>query len=141
MTSGSVRRRVARHSKTMGLIRKRRQKAPSVPVPQTSPGYRDVHRREPTSSSYPSGLTNRKWEVLEPLRAKVKNLRRRKPVYPQRDMLNAIFCFARTGCQWRHDRTPHDHRIRPADTQDRRWSLARNSGGTHPLRVSQIFMG
>ncbi len=92
---------ISKALKTMGFTRKRRQKAPSVPAPQTPPRYRDVHRREPTSSTYPSSLTDREWEVLEPVLAKVKDPRGRKPMHPPRDILNAIFYVARTGCQWR----------------------------------------
>ena len=85
----------------MGFRRERRRKAVSAPSPQTPPRYREVHRREPTPSSYPSSLTDREWEVLEPLLAKVKDPRGRKPVHPPREILNAIFYAARTGCQWR----------------------------------------
>ncbi len=85
----------------MGFRRERRRKAASAPTPQTPPRYRDVHRREPTRSTYPSSLTDREWEVLEPLLAKVKDPRGRKPVHSPRDILNAIFYAARTGCQWR----------------------------------------
>lgn len=92
---------ISKALKAMGFCRKRRQKAPSVPAPQTPPRYRDVHRREPTCSTYPSSLTDREWEVLEPVLAKVKDPRGRKPVHPPRDILNAIFYVARTGCQWR----------------------------------------
>lgn len=87
--------------KAMGFSRKKRQKAPSVPAPQTPPRYRDVHRREPTSSTYPSSLTDREWEILEPILAKVKDPRGRKPKHSPRDILDAIFYIARTGCQWR----------------------------------------
>ena len=92
---------ISKALKAMEFCRKRRQKAPSVPAPQTPSRYRDVHRREPTSSTYPSSLTDREWEVLEPVLAKVKDPRGRKPVHPPRDILNAIFYVARTGCQWR----------------------------------------
>lgn len=85
----------------MGFRREKRRKAVSVPAPQTPPRYREVHRREPTRSSYPSSLTDQEWEVLEPLLAKVKDPRGRKPIHPPRDILNAIFYAARTGCQWR----------------------------------------
>jgi transposase len=92
---------ISKALKEMGFVRKKRQKAPSVSARQTPPRYRDMHRREPTSSTYPSSLTDREWEVLEPLLAKVKDPRGRKPVHPPRDILNAIFYVARTGCQWR----------------------------------------
>ena len=50
---------VSKALKEMGCVRKKRQKAPFVPAPQTPPRYRDIHRREPTSSTYPSSLTDR----------------------------------------------------------------------------------
>lgn len=87
--------------KAMGFRRERRRKAASTPAPQTPPRYRDVHRRAPTDSTYPSSLTDREWEVLEPVLAKVKDPRGRKPVHSPRAILNAIFYAARTGCQWR----------------------------------------
>ncbi len=87
--------------KVMGFRRERRLKAASAPTPQSPPRYQDVHRREPTPSTYPSSLTDREWEILEPLLAKVRDPRGRKPVHPPRTILNAIFYAARTGCQWR----------------------------------------
>lgn len=92
---------ISRALKSMGFTRERRRKPPSVPAPQTPPRYRPEHRREPTRSAYPSSLTDREWEVLEPLLAKIKDPRGRKPIHPPRDVLNAIFYAARTGCQWR----------------------------------------
>ena len=87
--------------KAMGFRRERKRKATSAPAPQAPPRYRDMHRRKPTASTYPSSLTDREWEVLEPLLAKVKDPRGRKPVHSPRTILNAIFYAARTGCQWR----------------------------------------
>ena len=87
--------------KALGFRRERRAKAASALTPQNPPRYRDVHRRQPTGSTYPSSLTDREWEVLEPLLAKVKDPRGRKPVHSPRAILNAIFYAARTGCQWR----------------------------------------
>lgn len=92
---------ISKALKVMGFRRERRRKAASVPAPQAPPRYREVHRREPTDSAYPSSLTDREWEVLEPLLAKVKDPRGRKPVHSPRTILNAIFYAARTGCQWR----------------------------------------
>jgi len=87
--------------KAMGFRRERPRKAESVPAPQSPPRYRDVHRRKLTPSTYPSSLTDREWEVLEPVLAKVRDPRGCKPVHPPRSILNAIFYVARTGCQWR----------------------------------------
>jgi transposase len=92
---------ITRALKAMGFRRERKRKAASAPTQQTAPRYRDVHRREPTGSTYPSSLTDREWEVLEPLLAKVKDPRGRKPVHSPKAILNAIFYAARTGCQWR----------------------------------------
>lgn len=87
--------------KAMGFRRERARKAASAPTPQSPPRYQEAHRREPTPSTYPSSLTDREWEVLEPLLAKVRDPRGRKPVHSPRAILNAIFYAARTGCQWR----------------------------------------
>jgi len=87
--------------KTMGFQRKKARKAVSTPAPQSPPRYRAMHRREPTSTTYPSSLTDQEWEVLEPILKEVKDPRGRKPVHPPREMLNAILYAARTGCQWR----------------------------------------
>ena len=87
--------------KAMGFRREKRRKAVSAPTPQTPPRYRDMHRREPTATTYRSSLTDREWAVLEPLLAKVKDPRGRKPVHSPQAILNAIFYAARTGCQWR----------------------------------------
>ena len=92
---------ISRALKAMGFTRERRLKPPSIPTPQTPPRYRAEHRREPTRSAYPSSLTDREWEVLEPLLAKIRDPRGRKPRHSPRDILNAIFYAARTGCQWR----------------------------------------
>lgn len=92
---------ISRALKAMGFTRERRRKPPSAPTSQTPPRYRAEHRREPTRSAYPSSLTDREWEVLEPLLAKIKDPRGRKPRHSPRDILNAIFYAARTGCQWR----------------------------------------
>ena len=70
--------------KSMGFRRERPCKAESAPTPQSPPRYRDTHRREPTDSTYPSSLTDREWEVLEPVLAKVRDPRGRKPVHPPR---------------------------------------------------------
>lgn len=87
--------------KAIGFRRERKLKPTSAPAPQSPPRYREAHRREPTPSTYPSSLTDREWEVLEPLLAKVRDPRGRKPVHSPRAILNAIFYAARTGCQWR----------------------------------------
>lgn len=92
---------ITRALKAMGFRRERARKAVSAPTPQSPPRYREVHRREPTDSAYPSSLTDKEWEVLEPLLAKVKDPRGRKPVHSPRAILDAIFYAARTGCQWR----------------------------------------
>lgn len=92
---------IGRALKSMGFTKERRRKPASAPSPQSAPRYRAEHRREPTRSTYPSSLTDREWELLEPILWKIKDPRGRKPVHPPRDILNAIFYAARTGCQWR----------------------------------------
>ena len=56
---------------------------------------------------YPTDLTDREWELVKELIPEpihVQNLQ--KPVYSRRDVLDAIFYRARTGCPWRN--LPHD---------------------------------
>ena len=53
---------------------------------------------------YPSDLTDDPWAMLEPL-IPVSALGRPRDV-EMPEVLNAIFCQARSGCQW--DMLPHD---------------------------------
>lgn len=48
---------------------------------------------------YTSDLTDKEWEVLEPLVTYIGPCRPRK--YTIREVLNAIFYLEKTGCQWR----------------------------------------
>jgi transposase len=52
------------------------------------------HRR------YPSDLTDREWEILEPLLPTPERPGRPR-VHPLREILNAIFYELRSGCAWR----------------------------------------
>jgi len=54
--------------------------------------------------SYPTDLSDKEWQVLEPLLSKLRRGRPRK--YSQRQMLNALLYLLRTGCAWRM--LPHD---------------------------------
>jgi transposase len=54
---------------------------------------------------YPSDLTDGQWEELQRALPKPKKAGR-PPKYPRREIWNAIFYQARTGCQWRA--LPHD---------------------------------
>ena len=55
--------------------------------------------------AYPSDLSDGQWEVV--LAAMGQRSRRGRPrTYPLREIWNAIFYQARTGCQWRY--LPHD---------------------------------
>jgi transposase len=87
--------------KALGFMRAKPKRV-SQPAPQTPPRYKAEHRREPTSTTYPSSLTDLEWEVLEPLLVQVRDPRGRKPVHSPRASLNAVFYVARTGCQWRN---------------------------------------
>lgn len=49
---------------------------------------------------YPSDLSDKEWEILEPLIPKQSTGRRRK--YNHREMINAILYLTRTGCSWRY---------------------------------------
>jgi putative transposase len=60
---------------------------------------------------YPSDLTDGQWEVLQSVLPPPKGGKPGRPrTYPLREIWNAIFYQARTGCQWRylpHDFPPH----------------------------------
>lgn len=60
---------------------------------------------------YPSDLTDAQWDVLQSVLPKPKGGKSgRRRVHPLREIWNAIFYQARTGCQWRylpHDFPPH----------------------------------
>src|SRR6266508_5925497 len=60
---------------------------------------------------YPSDLTDAQWEVLQGVLPTPKAGKPGRPrTYPLREIWNAIFYQARTGCQWRylpHDFPPH----------------------------------
>ena len=49
---------------------------------------------------YPSDMTNAQWAVIEPLVPLPKHGGRRRTT-DMREVINAIFYIARTGCQWR----------------------------------------
>ena len=58
-----------------------------------------------TRKAYPSDLSDREWQLLEPLLPPPKPGGR--PVkYPRREVVNAIRYVLRTGCAWRM--LPHD---------------------------------
>ena len=56
--------------------------------------------------AYPDDLTDKEWELIEPVLSDNMIKQGRVPKYPRREILNAIFYVLRTGCQWRH--LPHD---------------------------------
>src|ERR1043166_762117 len=62
-------------------------------------------------SAYPSDLTDEQWAILRQLLPPAKRGRTGRPrKYPLREIWNAIFYQARTGCQWEylpHDFPPH----------------------------------
>ena len=55
--------------------------------------------------AYPSDISDREWEIIEPLLPKSK-LRGRKRDTDLREVVNAIFYLLEEGCQWRA--LPHD---------------------------------
>lgn len=55
--------------------------------------------------AYPSDVSDREWEIIEPLLPKSK-LRGRKRGTDLREVVNAIFYLLEEGCQWRA--LPHD---------------------------------
>ena len=58
-----------------------------------------------TRKAYPSDLSDREWQLLEPLLPPPK-LGGRPLKYPRREVVNAIRYVLRTGCAWRM--LPHD---------------------------------
>jgi putative transposase len=56
-------------------------------------------------AAYPDDLNEEEWAILEPFFRRTQPAGR-KPKYPIREMVNAIFYILRTGCSWRH--LPHD---------------------------------
>ena len=57
--------------------------------------------------AYPSDLTDDQWKILQSVVPKAKQGRTGRPgKYPRREIWNAIFYQAKTGCQWRY--LPHD---------------------------------
>ena len=69
--------------------------------------------------TYPSDLTDEQWQALEESLPPHKSKAGRPRTYPLREIWNAIFYIARTGCAWRylpHDFPPyadvHDHYAR-----------------------------
>ena len=58
-----------------------------------------------TRKAYPSDLSDREWQLLEPLLPPPKP-RGRSIKYPRREVVNAIRYVLRTGCAWRM--LPHD---------------------------------
>jgi putative transposase len=59
-----------------------------------------------TRQSYPSDLSDAQWEVVLAAIGEPKTRRGRPRKYELREIWNAIFYQARTGCQWRY--LPHD---------------------------------
>jgi putative transposase len=53
-----------------------------------------------TRDSYPTDLTDQQWEVAEPLIPPAKPGGRPRSVN-MREILNAIFYYLKSGCQWR----------------------------------------
>ena len=54
-----------------------------------------------TREPYPSDLTDEQWEVIQAVLPKPKGGRSGRPrTYSLREIWNAIFYQARTGCQW-----------------------------------------
>jgi len=58
-----------------------------------------------TRQAYPTDLTDQQWDILRPLLPAKKGKGRHQKV-ALREIVNAIFYWLRTGCQWRH--LPHD---------------------------------
>lgn len=64
----------------------------------------------PARKSYPTDLTDARWDILNPL-LPVKKGKGRNQKVDLREIVNAILYLIRTGCQWRnlpHDFPPYD---------------------------------
>lgn len=59
-----------------------------------------------TRKPYPSDLTALQWDDIEHLFPRPKSPAGRKRTYDRKDIVDAVFYLARTGCQWRA--LPHD---------------------------------
>ena len=60
--------------------------------------------------AYPTDLSDSQWDLVHPLLPRKVGKGRNQAV-PLREIVNAIFYWLRTGCQWRnlpHDFPPHD---------------------------------
>ncbi len=57
-------------------------------------------------NAYPGELTDKEWKLIEKAVTKKASPRGRKPKYPKREMIDAIFYLLRSGCSWRL--LPHD---------------------------------
>jgi putative transposase len=85
--------------------------------------------------AYPSDVTDEQWQILQRLMPPPKSNAGRPRTYPLREIWNAIFYLARTGCAWRylpHDFPPH------GDVRDHydRWQKAGTLQAVHDaLRV------
>lgn len=75
--------------------------------------------------AYSTDLTDDQWEIIKPFLPKEKPIGRKCTV-DLREVINATFYIARTGCQWRD--LPHD--FSPKSTV---WDcFASHKGGRHP---------
>ena len=77
----------------------------------------------PPAAAYPTDLSDREWEILEPVLAHGSHRRGRSRLWPVRRVLDAVFYVLRSGCPWHL--LPHD--FPPWQTvfyHFRRWRLA-----------------
>jgi transposase len=72
--------------------------------------------------SYPSNLTDERWALIELVltswKARHPSASGSQGSYEMREIVNAILCQSRTGCQWEylpHDLPPRSDDARPAD--------------------------
>ncbi len=50
---------------------------------------------------YPSDLSDKEWEIIEPYFSNLRANRGRKRVHSYREILNAVFYLLRSVCSWR----------------------------------------
>lgn len=94
-----------------------------------------------TRKAYPDDLTDEEWALIAPHLAR-DEVRGRKPKYPVREMMNAIYYVLRTGCSWRN--LPHD--FPPWQTVFTRFRRFRDAGVFEKvhlrlLALERVFSG
>lgn len=93
---------------------------------------RELTMNKTKRASYPDDLTDQEWNLIKPFTENNRTKRGRSPLHSKRELLNALFYIARTGCAWRH--LPHDFPPwKTVYTQFSRWKKAAFFEKTHRM--------